>query len=243
MALTLTETFMNVFVSLLQAPSPLPIMLASMGFFLTIYLGFSGIVWLIAQRVDRPIELRPLSHSQIRTEIFNSLRSIVLFGLGMIFAWGAYQIGWVDISRDVGVSQVLLEMLLLVLWNDLYTYAIHRFLHVKLKKTHVTHHKSITATPFTAYSMSSLEALLLGAVLPTAMLLHDFSAAALVFLPLWSILINTLSHSNCDFFPNAKKGSLLGFIRHHQTHHSHYHNNFGFFFSHLDTWLGTRRSK
>lgn len=232
---------MQILVSLMQSPSPLPVMAASMAFFLTIYLAFAGTVWLIARRINRPIELRPLGARQIRSEILNSLRTILLFGLGMSFAWLAYQSGWVGLDRRAGVLQILLEMLLLVFWNDLYTYAIHRFLHVKLKKTHVTHHKSVTATPFTAYSMSGLEALLLGAVLPTAMLLHDFSPAALIFLPLWSILINTLSHSNCDFFPHADEGSLLGFIRHHQTHHSRYHDNFGFFFSHLDTWLGTRR--
>lgn len=232
---------MEILVSLMQSPSPLPVMAASTAFFLTIYLSFAVSVWLIARRIDRPIELRPLGARQIRTEILNSLRSILLFGLGMSFAWLAYQSGWVGLDGRAGVLQILLEMLLLVFWNDLYTYAIHRFLHVKLKKTHVTHHKSVTATPFTAYSMSGLEALLLGAVLPTAMLLHDFSPAALIFLPLWSILINTLSHSNCDFFPHADEGSLLGFVRHHQTHHSRYHDNFGFFFSHLDTWLGTRR--
>ena len=234
---------MDIFVSLLQSSSPLPIMFASLGFFLTLYLTFAGAVWVVAQHVNRPIELRALSIRQIRTEILNSLRTILLFGLSTLFVWVAYRIGWVDISRETDVIQILLEMLLLVLWNDLHFYFLHRFLHSKLKKTHVTHHKSVTATPFTAYSMSSLEALLLSSVLPTAMLLHDFSAAALIFLPFWSILINTLSHSNCDFFPNAKEGSLLGFIKHHQTHHSRYHNNFGFFFSHLDTWLGTQRSK
>ena len=234
---------MSLFVSLLQSSTPLPLIATSIAFFTAIYLLFSGTVWFMAQRTNRPIETRPLSPHQIRTEILNSLRSILLFGLGMTVAWAAYQPGWIDINSNAGLIQIALEMMFLVLWNDLYTYAIHRLLHVKLKKTHVTHHKSVTATPFTAYSMSSLEALLLGAVLPTAMLLHDFSAIALIFLPLWSILINTLSHSNCDFFPNAKEGSLLGFIRHHQAHHSRYHHNFGFFFSQLDTWLGTNRAK
>ena len=234
---------MPILVSLLDSPSPLPIMFASMVFFLIIYLSFAGTIWAMARRVNRPIEHRPLGVRQIRTEILNSLRSILLFGMGLIVAWAAYQAGWIRISPDTGASQIIFEMLLLILWNDLYTYAIHRLLHVRLKKTHMTHHKSVTATPFTAYSMSSLEALLLGSVLPTAMLLHDFAAAALIFLPLWSILINTLSHSNCDFFPHAKEGSLLGFIKHHQTHHSRYHDNFGFFFSQLDTWLGTSRSK
>lgn len=234
---------MSLFVSLMQSSSPLPIVAASIAFFLTIYLTFSVAVWHLARRVNRPIETRPLGERQIRTEILNSLRSILLFGLGMTFAWAAYRLGWVGINSHAGIGLIALEMLFLVLWNDLYTYAIHRVLHMKLKKTHVTHHKSVTATPFTAYSMSSLEALLLGAVLPTAMLLHNFSATALVFLPLWSILINTLSHSNCDFFPDAQEGSLLGFIKHHQAHHSRYHDNFGFFFSQLDTWLGTSRTK
>lgn len=234
---------MSLFVELLQAPTPLPLIAASIAFFTAIYLIFSGTVWLLAQRINRPIETRPLSVHQVRTELLNSLRSIVLFGLGMTFAWAAYRSGWIGIDSHAGAVQTGLELVFLIVWNDLYTYAIHRLLHVKLKKTHVTHHKSVTATPFTAYSMSSVEALLLGAVLPTAMLLHDFSPAALIFLPLWSILVNTLSHSNCDFFPNAKEGTLLGFIKHHQAHHSRYHDNFGFFFSHLDTWFGTSRVK
>lgn len=218
-------------------------MAASMAFFLLIYFGFAVPVWLLARRIDRPIETRPLAAGQVRVEILNSLRSIVLFGVGMGFTWLAYRLGWVGLDLGASGLKILLEMLFMVVWNDLYTYGVHRFLHVKLKKTHVTHHKSVTATPFTAYSMSSLEALLLGAVMPAAMLLHDFSPAALLFLPLWSIFINTLSHSNCDFFPGAAEGSLLGFIRHHQMHHSRYHDNFGFFFSQLDAWLGTSRLK
>lgn len=234
---------MTLLASLLQSPTPLPIMAASTVFFLTLYLAFAWIVWAIAQHVNRPIELRPLKLRQIRTEILNSLRTILLFGLGIVFVWGAYQLEWIGISSDAGVIQTLLEMLVLIFWNDLHFYWVHRFLHHKLKKTHATHHKSVTSTPFTSYSMSALEALLLGSVLPVVMLFHDFSTAALIFLPLWSILINTLSHSNCDFFPHAKESTLLGFIRHHQTHHSRYHDNFGFFFSHLDTWLATSRSK
>ena len=64
---------------------------------------------------------------------------------------------------------------------------------------------------------------------------------ALIFLPVWSIFINTLSHSNCDLLPTGKAHSILGFIRHHQSHHTHYHGNYGFFFNHLDRWFGTFR--
>lgn len=234
---------METFANLLAMPTPLPLMAVSAGFFLFIYFAFAIPVWLLARHLDRPIETRPLGIGQIRVEILNSLRTIVLFGVGMGFTWFVYRLGWVGLDNGASGWKILLEILFMVLWNDVYTYAVHRFLHLKLKKTHVTHHKSVTATPFTAYSMSGLEALLLGAVMPTAMLLHDFSPVALLFLPLWSIFINTLSHSNCDFFPRASEGSLLGFIHHHQMHHSRYHDNFGFFFSQLDTWLGTSRLK
>lgn len=234
---------MHFLTSLLESATPFALMAASTGFFLLIYFGFAVPVWLLARRIDRPIESRPLAHNQVRLEILNSLRSTLLFGIGMGLTWSAYRLGWIGLDLGASGLKILLEMLFMVIWNDLYTYSVHRFLHVKLKKTHVTHHKSVTATPFTAYSMSSLEALLLGAVMPAAMLLHDFSPTALLFLPLWSIFINTLSHSNCDFFPGAADGSLLGFIRHHQMHHSRYHDNFGFFFSQLDTWLGTSRLK
>lgn len=158
---------MHVFVSLMRSPTPLPIIAASTAFFLVIYLSFAVSVWLIARRINRPIELRPLGARQIHTEFLNSLRSILLFGLGTSVAWVAYQAEWIRIRTDAGVIQTLLEMLLLVLWNDLYFYSIHRFLHGKLKKAHVTHHRSAA--------------------------------------------------------------------------HSRYHDNFGFFFSHLDAWLGTSR--
>jgi hypothetical protein len=59
---------MQILVSLMQSPSPLPIMAASMAFFLAIYLAFAGTVWLIVRPINRPIELRPLGARQIRNQ-------------------------------------------------------------------------------------------------------------------------------------------------------------------------------
>lgn len=227
------------FASLFDASTPLPLLAWALAFFSGIYIVFASLVWFLARMVDRPIETRPLAPKQIRTEMTNSARSILLFGLGMAFPWAAYQYGWIRIDNSQDGSRILLEMLFLAIWNDVHFYALHRLLHARLRKTHATHHRSVRATPFAAYSMSSLEALLLGSVMPLAMLVHTFSALSLLFLPLWSLLINTLSHSNCDFFPSARADSMLGFIRHHQAHHSSYHGNYGFFFNRLDTWLGT----
>lgn len=224
---------------LITSTNPLPLLAWATGYFLLIYGTFAGLAWTLARIVDRPLETRAVDGSQIRTELLNSLRSIVLFGAGMLVPWSMIQTGLTTIDGDAGVTGIIAECLMLVLWNDLHFYAMHRLLHEKLKKAHVAHHRSVAATPFASYSMSATEAMLLGSVMPIAMLVHVFSIEALLFLPVRSIFINTLSHSNCNLFPWASEHSLLGFVRHHQTHHSRYHSNYGFFFGHLDRWLGT----
>lgn len=225
--------------SLLTSANPLPLLAWTTGYFLLIYCTFAGLAWTLARLVGRPLETRAVDDRQVCTEVLNSLRSIVLFGTGILVPWSMIQIGLTTVDDEAGIVRILAECLVLVLWNDLHFYAMHRLLHEKLKKSHVAHHRSIAATPFASYSMSATEALLLGSVMPLAMLAHAFSVEALLFLPVWSIFINTLSHSNCDLFPRAGEHSLLGFIRHHQMHHSRYHGNYSFFFGHLDQWLGT----
>lgn len=237
---------MQTLITLVTSDNPLPLLLAAMAYFLVIYGIFSGSVFLLARQVNRPIENRIVSSKQFTTELNNSMRSIALFGLGMIVPWWLIHNGFASIIAKAIVMQIALECVILILWNDLHFYIVHRLLHtnfkwLNLKSAHVTHHKSIAATPFAAYSMSATEALMLGSVMPIAMLVWDFSAFALLFLPVWSIAINALAHSNCDLFPNAPQRSYLNLVKHHQSHHSHYHGNYSFFFWPLDAYLGTLR--
>ena len=236
---------------LVNSENPLPLMVNAVIFFLVIYWAFAMVVFLLAKQIDRPIEKRQVTAKQLVTEIINSMRSILLFGIGMILPWLLIQNGYAEIAEKASILQVLLECVALILWNDLHFYFVHRLLHSQInspplkwfnfKSAHITHHKSISATPFAAYSMSVTEALLLGSVLPIAMLAWDFSAFSLLFLPIWSIGINALAHSNCDFFPHATQRSFLGLAKHHQSHHSHYHGNYSFFFWQIDAVLNTLR--
>ena len=242
---------MHHLISLANSDNPLPLLLYAMAFFFLIYCTFAGMVFLFAKQVNRPIEKRLVTSRQLATELVNSMRSIILFGIGMIVPWLLIQNGYATIIAKVSNMQILLECVALILWNDLHFYIVHRLLHTQfnkpqfkwlnLKPAHITHHKSISATPFAAYSMSITEALLLGSVMPIAMLVWDFSAFSLLFLPVWSIAINALAHSNCDFFPHAAQRSCFGLVKHHQSHHSHYHGNYSFFFWQLDAYLGTLR--
>lgn len=226
----------------IDASNPLPLIGLATMYFIVIYCGFTCLVWIAAKVANRPIETKPPKVRQIQSELMYSLRSIFLFGIGIFIPWAMIKLNIANIYHPASLANIALDCLILVLWNDLHFYMLHRLLHVKFKKSHALHHKSVTATPFSAYSMSVVEATLLGSVMPIAMLFYNFSLASLVFLPVWSIFINTLAHSNCDFFPNAKENSLLYFIRHHQNHHSHYHGNYSFFFGQLDTWFRTNKT-
>lgn len=233
-------------ISLTTSDNPLPLLLYAIVFFFVIYCTFASVVFLLAKQVNRPIGKRLVTSRQLATELVNSMRSIALFAIGMIVPWLLIQNGYASIVAKVSSMQILLECATLILWNDLHFYIVHRLLHTQFKwlnfkPAHITHHKSISATPFAAYSMSVTEALLLGSVMPIAMLVWDFSAFSLLFLPAWSIAINTLAHSNCDFYPQANQQSYLGLVKHHQSHHSHYHGNYSFFFWQLDAYLGTLR--
>lgn len=234
---------MTALFTLLTAANPLPLVLWATAYFFLIYFFFAGLAWCLAKVVGRPLETRLRPPAQIRTEILVSLRSILLFGLGMALPWAMLASGLVGLDAHPSSAKIALDCLLLILWNDLHFYGMHRLLHEYLKKAHVLHHRSVAATPFASFSMSVTEAVLLGSVMPLAMLAHDFSLPALLFLPVWSICINSLAHANCDLFPKASEDSLPGFIKHHQSHHSRYHGNYSFLFARLDRWFGTAQTK
>ncbi len=182
-------------------------------YFLSIYLIFSSIAWCIAHIVNRPIGKRPIKSEQVRSELLDSIRSILIFSIALVVPWAMLKLGIAAFPTSISIVSILTEMLILIIWNDIYLYAIYRLLPNQFKKSHTTHHSSVTTTPFTAYNMSVWEAILLGSVMPIAMLFYDFSLVSLAFLPIWSIAINTLARTNFNLISNASKHSLSGLIK------------------------------
>lgn len=229
--------------ALIESANPLALMAWATGYFTLLYLYFASAALLLARALRRPLASAPIAPAQYVRELVNSARSIAIFGSGIAIPWGLVHLGITGIRYDASGARIAAELFLLIIWNDLHFYAMHRLLHTRLlKPAHAAHHQSIVASPYAAYSFSALETALLGSVMPLAMLGHNFSVEALLLLPVWSITINTLAHSNCDLFYWAKTDSLLHFIRRHQIHHSRYHGNFGFFFPQLDRWFSTASS-
>ncbi|RYY73526.1 MAG: fatty acid hydroxylase family protein [Gammaproteobacteria bacterium] len=229
--------------------SALEIMGVGLVFFIASYLLFGAVNTLFTRKIlpamqmGKPLDLRSLSAGQYRREIQLSAVTVFIFGAGVIFPWGLLQLGWASLAVDPSLSQILMEMLVLIIWNEVHFYINHRLLHTKLlQRFHLPHHGSIVTTPWTAYSFHPVEALMLGSVLMLPMVLHDFSIHALIFIPLFSLLINTLGHANYDINPASRFFIYQG-MRRHQLHHALFNGNYGFMLPFMDKLCGTALQK
>ena len=215
-------------------------------FFAALYVGF-GLCSLFftcfvlpSCGIGRVINEQPVARGQLWREITCSFVSILVFGVGLIVPWYLYQIGWLRLAQSAGGWQIALEMAALVVWNEVHFYANHRLLHTRvLRRFHLVHHKSIRTTPWSTYSFHPIEALMLGSVILLPAVLHDFSLTALVFIPVWSIVLNNVGHSNYASGRPVWFDFLSRASAHHALHHTNYHGNYGFFTPWLDRWCGT----
>jgi Delta7-sterol 5-desaturase len=217
-------------------------MLMGLVFFGSIYVIFGGLnVFLTCKVLPHfgigvRLDPRPLGVGQLKRELELSFLSIVVFGAGMIFPWGLLQLGWAKLAIAPSVTQTFVEILILIVWNEIHFYINHRLLHTSLlRQFHLPHHRSVVTTPWSAYSFHPIEAAMLGNVILLPMLLHDFSVYALFSVPLFSLLFNSIGHSNFDFNPRSPRVIFNGARRHH-LHHSCFHGNYGFMFPFMD-WI------
>ena len=193
-----------------------------------------------ALRIGRTLDPRPLPPGQVRREILQSLVSVLIFGVGLVVPWGLLRLGWAHLAADPHPLRVAVEIAVLFVWNELHFYVNHRLLHWRpLRRFHAAHHRSHVATHFSTYAFHPVEAVMLGSVPLIPMLLHDFSFAALATLPVLSIALNNLGHSNYEMSRHAPARGWLGASRRHHLHHACYHGNYGFLLSAFDRWFGT----
>lgn len=222
------------------------VMVVGVLYFSLLYFGSAIInVWL-AQRLlptiefGRRLDPRPLRAGQLRREIGESMVSILIFGTGLVVPWGLLRLGWSQLAQAPSAAQIVVEIMVLFFWNELHFYLNHRLLHTRaLRRFHVAHHRSQVATPFSTYAFHPVEAIMLGSVPLIPMLLHDFSFIALAWLPVLSIVLNSIGHANYEFSRVAPARGPLAASRRHHLHHACYHGNYGFLLAVFDRLFGT----
>lgn len=206
------------------------------------YFSAATIAWWYVKKpnTNKKINSHSLKLHQIRAEIFSSLISILMFVLLTGLTFLLLQKGWLQVKGEVSIAQWSLEVLALFLWNEAHFYTTHRILHTKwlYRHVHINHHFSVVVTPFAVYRFHWLEALLLGAVMPLAMIFHEFSIWSLLLLPPLSLAWNIIGHSN--YRPTHK--NLKWFARaseRHAIHHAKFQGNYGFSLPQFDQWFNT----
>ncbi|SFW12827.1 Fatty acid hydroxylase superfamily protein [Sinomicrobium oceani] len=177
---------------------------------------------------------------QVKREISKSMMSIAVFSLqGIIFQQGI-QHGWLHISYSFNWI-CLIEIPVLFFWNEIHFYLCHVLMHRKwfMRHVHTEHHRSKEPTVFSTYSFHWFEAFLLGTVIIPPLLFYPFHVLSVLSLPVMSILINMLGHSNYEFHGSRNPGHLLKFSYRHSMHHKTAKGNFGFMLPWFDQLFNT----
>ncbi|MFM9838390.1 MAG: sterol desaturase family protein [Cyclobacteriaceae bacterium] len=201
-------------------------------FFLVLYFSFAGVAFLISYMAGTQfkIDSHPYPTSQITKEIKLSLVSISIFSFQTALIQQIMVRGWATVNFSFHLSTLIIELIILFLWNEIHFYAIHWLLHRKwwFRNIHYIHHQSYHPTPFSVYSFSWVEAMLLGSVIFVPLLAYDFQGLSLLSLPIVSIALNVMGHWDYDFFPQLKSSHWLRASFRHSLHHRKVHGNFGF---------------
>lgn len=219
--------------------------LGTLAVFLTTWVIFSPLL-----KNRRIRERRPYG-KQVRMELKNSLRSILIFvGLDILIyelaANGLFAF-YTDIT-DHSMAYYWATIAIAIIGHDAYFYWSHRAMHhAKLyKRFHLTHHRSHNPTPFTAYSFAPSEAVveymyfpILAATLP----MHPSAVAIVLGI---QIVKNALGHCGYEVFPSFTLKTpvlnLMTTVTHHDMHHEKGNGNFGLYFTWWDKWMGTEHA-
>lgn len=219
------------------------------------YLLAAGLVFLVVTKLCRRLapnrRLQPHvpGRRQVAREIVTSLRTAVVFASVSLFGifvpakagWGQLYDG--ELAADWPYA--LFSLGLMILAQDAYFYWTHRAMHHPrlMRLFHVTHHRSRTPTPWTAYAMDVGEALV--HVSFAALFVSLVPTHQLVLLA-WSvhmIVRNAIGHSGVEIFPRWwVRLPLLRWITtvtHHDLHHETGRWNYGLYFTWWDSLMGT----
>jgi sterol desaturase/sphingolipid hydroxylase (fatty acid hydroxylase superfamily) len=196
----------------------------------------------------RHIASKPATATQINWEIVYSMRTVFVFGGVAAFMSFALFCGWTRIYwrvADYGWTWFLLSIPAMIFLHDTYFYWMHRLLHHPrlFRRVHRVHHLSVSPSPWSGYSVSTLEALVLGSIGPIIVFVLPVHPLAFTLFMGWQIAFTVFAHGGYEIFPQRFLRTWLGRLlitpTHHVLHHEKPRTNFGLYFSIWDRLAGT----
>lgn len=207
--------------------------------------------WANARRIQRT---RRATRGDYIREVLSSLRTVMVYAVVTLAILVGRETGVIKLSiQDAALYTIAWQFALMVVAHDAWFYWIHRGMHSKalFRATHLHHHKSRTPTPWTAYSFTTIEAVLEVAFVPVFLLVTSqlgIAYAGLAILAfVWHQMIrNVMAHAGSELFPAGWVDNpwtdWISTTTHHDLHHSSGHN-YGFYFTWWDRWMGTEHPR
>ena len=189
--------------------------------------------------------------SDVRREAAYSASSLALYAAGAAAILAALAAGRIDIYSDplkYGLPWLILSLPAMILWQDFYFYWTHRWMHTRwmLRHVHGVHHRSRQPSPWAAYSMHPIEALINGSVPALALAVVPLQEYVLALFVLHQVVRNVHGHAAVESLPRAfVRHPLWGRFTtttHHHLHHETARGNYGLWFTWWDRWFGTERT-
>lgn len=188
------------------------------------------------------------TQKQIRREIKWSLVSILIFAVGSTVLLQMYFAGMTNIYRPVTAYPIwyaVLSFLLFVFLHDTWFYWTHRFMHWRpvFKYMHLTHHRSVTPTPWAIFAFSPLEAITQFVGLSLLIIFLPMCPLVLMLFLSYDTAVNVGGHTGFEIIPkwvsNAPFFKWFNTVQHHDSHHTNVRVNYGSFLNVWDRWMGT----
>ena len=215
--------------------------------------GVAAVVWLLSRTslASRKIQKRRATSADISRELLQSVQSCIVYVVvtfGVI--WGRNNGIFQPITGSQGLATDLMLLAALIVVHDAYFYWMHRTLHHPLlfKTFHHAHHRSITPTPFAAYSFSIPEAFAEAMIIPLWVLFVATPGWVLFAFLAFQILRNAMGHAGFELMPrwwlSTPLTSWINSTTHHDLHHNGgFNKNYGLYFTFWDKLMGTEHPK
>ena len=211
------------------------------------------VVWVMKKTSlkSRKIQARNATKKDVIREFLQSVRScIVYIGITIAIVWGINMGYLQSVGPSFGMGWNLALLAAIIVAHDSYFYWMHRAFHhpILYKRFHLAHHRSVTPTPFAAYSFSVGEAVANGFfVLIWQVFIPTPGMVLLPFL-LFQITRNAMGHAGVELMPrwwlSTPLTSWINTTTHHDLHHAGGFNvNYGLYFTFWDRLMGTEHPK
>lgn len=222
--------------------------LASAAFLLR-YLLLAGIPYMICYHWQKDrwsgkkIQQTLPGKRQIRDEILQSARTLVLYGVGAgaLAFWleNGYTLVYTELS-EYGFIYFIVSILLMLLLHDTYFYWTHRLLHTRhlFRFVHKVHHKHKSPTPWSAFSFHPVEALLSMGIIPLIIFLIPWHHYALIIFVTVMTLYDIYIHLGVRI-DNRRLLKWQNTTNDHDLHHQGVRANYGLYSTVWDHLMGT----